>query len=202
VIDIASFHAFSLIGTRDAMTLQTQVLAHFASKQIHLSNAFISALLNSVHPPPTTINPALLASFHTSFLNSSLLQSTAAQSHLPLSLPSEHNISLPGPTLVQVIHVQDIGSSRLAQLEALEKAITEAGPQGRRVVNLPADEEGYDDPTQNGTNEGLSAGKSICKVLLEDGRGERVYGMEAKPIEGIKVGMPLGCKVFSCNRTG
>lgn len=181
------------------MTFQTQVLAHFASKQIHLSNTFISALLNSIHPPPTTMNPALLASFHTSFLNSSLLQSAAAQSQLPFSLPSEHNISLPGPTLVQVIHVQDIGTSRLAQLEALEKAITEAGPQGRRVVDLPDDEEGDDNPTQNGTNEGLSVGKSICKVLLEDGRGERVYGMEVKPIEGIKVGMSLGCKVFLCN---
>ena len=88
----------------------------------------------------------------------------------------------------------DIGTSRLAQLEALEKAITEAGPQGRRVVDLPVDEEGEEQPMQNGV-EGLSVGKSVCKVLLEDGRGERVYGMEVKPIEGIKVGMSLGCKV-------
>ena len=93
--------------------------------------------------------------------------------------------------------MQDIGTSRLAQLEALEKAITEAGPQGRRVVDLPVDEEGEEQPMQNGGIEGLSVGKSVCKVLIEDGRGERVFGMEVKPIEGIKVGMSLGCKVCS-----
>lgn len=84
----------------------------------------------------------------------------------------------------------------MAQLEALEKALNEQGPQGRRVIGLPPEDEGEDNPTQNGSlSEGLSLGKSICKVLLEDGRGERVYGMEVKPLEGIQVGMQLGCKV-------
>jgi RecQ mediated genome instability protein len=183
------------IVNRNVMSLQTQVLAHFASKQLHLSNTYISALVNSIHPLPITVSPALLANFHTSFLNSSLKQSASPQSFLPPSVPNQHGVSISGPTLVQIIHVQDIGTSRLAQLEALEKSITEAGPQGRRVVDLPADEEADDNPMANGTNEGLSVGKSICKVLLEDGRGERVYGMEVKPIEGIKVGMSLGCKV-------
>ena len=91
--------------------------------------------------------------------------------------------------------MQDIGTSRLAQLEALEKAINDAGPQGRRVVDLPAEEEREG---EEATAEGLNVGKSVCKLLLEDGKGERAYGMEVKPIEGIKVGMSLGCKVFSC----
>ncbi len=177
------------------MSLQTQVLAHFASKQIHLSNTFISSLLNALHPPPLTLTPALLANFHTSFLLSALQQSVSPQSYLPLSIPTQHNITIPGPILAQIIHVQDIGTSRLAQLEALEKAETEKGPQGRRVVDIPAEGEGDDNPVQDGSNEGLSVGKSICKVLLEDGRGERVYGMEVKPIDNIKVGTHLGCKV-------
>lgn len=180
------------------MSLQTQALAHFASKQIHLSNTFISSLLNALHPRPLTLTPAVLANFHTAFLLSSLQQSASPQFYLPHSIPTQHNITLPGPTLVQIIHVQDIGTSRLAQLEALEKAETERGPQGRRVVDLPADGEGEDNPGQNDLNEVLSVGKSICKVLLEDGRGERVYGMEVKPIDNIKVGMHLGCKVSSC----
>jgi hypothetical protein len=89
---------------------------------------------------------------------------------------------------VQVVHVQDIGTSRLAQLEALEKAITEAGLQGRRVVDLPVDEEGEEQPMQNGGIERLSVGKSVCKVLVEDGRGEIVFGMLLR-------GLKLGCKV-------
>jgi hypothetical protein len=182
-------------SVNDAMSVQIQVLTHFASKQLHLSPNYISTLLASIHPPPTTVTPHLLANLHASFLNTALQQSAAPQSFLPRSVSSQHNISIPGPTLVQIIHVQDIGTSRLAQLEALEKAITEAGPQGRRVIDLPADEEGDDNNVANGPNEEINVGKSICKILVEDGSGERVYGMEVKPIEGIKVGMSLGCKV-------
>jgi RecQ-mediated genome instability protein 1 len=119
------------------MSVQTQVLAHFTSKQLHLSPTYISNLLNSIHPPPATISPPLLAKLHSAFLNSALQQIAAPQSFLPRSIPTQHNTSIPGPVLVQIIHVQDIGTSRLAQLEALEKAITEAGPQGHRVVDLP-----------------------------------------------------------------
>jgi len=76
--------------------------------------------------------------------------------------------------------------------------MNERGPQGRRVVDLPNEEEGDENGAQNGGNEGLSVGKSMCKVLFEDGKGERVYGMEVKQIEEIKVGMPLGTKVSPC----
>lgn len=185
------------------MALQAQVLAHFASKQLHLSPTYISRLIANLDPPVT---PAVLAQLHTSLLNSSLQQSAAPQSYLPPNIATQHNVSIPGPTLVQVIHVQDIGKSRIAQLEALEKAIEEAGPEGRRVVELPAEEDdegGNENAAQNGANnEGINVGKSICKVLLEDGRGERVYGMEVKAIEGIKVGMSLGCKVPLHVKTG
>lgn len=185
------------------MALSNQVLAHFASKQLHLSPTYISTLIASLHAP---LSAGVLANLHTTFLTSSLQQSAAQQSYFPPAIATQHNTMIPGPTLVQVIHVQDIGKSRIAQLEALEKAIEEAGPEGRRVVELPA-EEGEDGENenlpaaQNGVNEGISVGKSICKVLLEDGRGERVYGMEVKPIEGIKVGMSLGCKVQSLMTT-
>lgn len=181
------------------MSLQTQTLAHFATKQIHLSQTYIAALIAPLHPPLT---PALLANLHTSFLNSSLQQSAAPQSYLPPNIATQHNAPLTGPTLVQVIHVQDIGKSRVAQLEALEKAIEEAGPEGRRVAELPAEEQEQEDGDRDRDEENdhgrltVGGGKSICKLLLEDGRGTRVYGMETKPIEGVKVGMSLGCKVL------
>lgn len=180
------------------MALQTQVLAHFASKQQHLSPTYIISILNAIHPPPTNCTPALLTTVQNAFLQSPLQQSAAPQSCLPTGIPNKHNITVPGPTLVQIIHVQDIGLSRIAQLEALEKWMNERGPQGRRVVDLPNEEEGDENGAQNGGNEGLSVGKSMCKVLFEDGKGERVYGMEVKQIEEIKVGMPLGTKVSPC----
>jgi hypothetical protein len=175
--------------------LPAQAVLHFASKQLSLSQTFLSALLTSIQPRPLTLTPPILATLHNAFLNSSLQQSSSPEGYLPASIPSQHNTSIAGPALVQIIHVQDIGTSRLAQLDALEKALLEAGPQGLRVVDLPADDDG-DAVPQNGVANGLNVGKSVCKVLLEDGRGQRVYGMEVKPIESIKVGMSLGCKVF------
>src|ERR1700737_4804340 len=179
-----------------AMSLPTQAVAHFASKQLAISQTFLTALLTAVQLPPATLTAPILTTLHTAFLNSTLQQSSSQQAYLPVSITTQHNLSIPGPSLVQIVHVQDIGTSRLAQLEALEKAILEAGPQGLRVVDLPADENGEDVPPLNGATGRLSLGKSICKVLLEDGQGQRVYGMEVKSIEGIKVGMPLGCKVL------
>jgi RecQ-mediated genome instability protein 1 len=178
------------------MALQTQVLAHFASKQLHLSPTYVASVLNAIHPNPTSCTPTVLTAVQNAFLQSALQQSAAPPSCLPIGLPAKHNITLPGPALVQVIHVQDIGLSRIAQLEALEKWANERGPRGLRVIDIPNEEDGEENGTANGDNEELSMGKSMCKVLLEDGKGDRVYGMEIKPIDEIKVGMPLGTKVF------
>jgi len=183
------------IARRANNAMAAQILAHFASKHILLSERFIATLLTSIHPPPSTITPALLSTINTSFLNNPLHTSAAPESFLPANLPQKHNITITGPALVQTIHVEDIGLSRLAQLEALEKAVTERGPQGLRVVDLPADEEGEEGPVASSAAEGIAIGKSMCKVVLEDGNGQRVYAMEVKPIEGIKVGMSLGAKV-------
>lgn len=177
------------------MSLQTQILAHFASKNIHLSPGYIATLVSSIHPSPTTCTPALFATVENAFLQSPLQQCSAPQSYLPIGLPNKHNITVPGPTLVQIIYVRDIGASRLTQLEALEKWLNEKGPQGRRVVDLPNEDDGEENGVPNDMQEGPTVGKNMCKVLLEDGQGERVYGMEIKSIEEIRVGMPLGCKV-------
>ena len=83
----------------------------------------------------------------------------------------------------------------MAQLDALEKWMIEKGPQARRVVGLPVDAEEQDEEDTNSDKDAI-VGKSMCKVLLEDGRGERCYGIEVKSIEEIRVGMSLGCKVF------
>jgi RecQ mediated genome instability protein len=196
IISLGTRLHFAFVCINNAMAgLPAQAVLHFASKQLSVSQTFLSALLTSIEPRPLTLTPPIFATLHTAFLNSSLQQSSSPEGYLPASIPSQHNTSITGPALVQIIHVQDIGTSRLAQLDALEKALLEAGPQGLRVVDLPADDDGEDATPQNGVVNGLNVGKSICKVLLEDGRGQRVYGMEVKPIEGIKVGMSLGCKV-------
>jgi len=179
----------------DVMTLCAEAVRHFASKQISLSEAFIASTLSRIQPPPRALTPTVIGKLHSSFLDSPLQQTCTHNSYLPDQLNAKHGTSIPGPSLVQVIHVEDVGTGRLAQLEAMDKALSDAGPQGRRVVGLPPIEDDENTEAGRDTVEGLNVGKSICKLLLEDGRGERVYGMEVKAIEEVRVGMPLGCKV-------
>src|ERR1700738_4046597 len=120
------------------MSLPTQAVAHFASKQLAISQTFLTALLTAVQLPPATLTAPILATLHTAFLNSTLQQSSSQQTYLPVSITTPHILSIPGPSLDQSVHVQDIGTNSLAQLEALKKAILEAGHQDLRIVDLPA----------------------------------------------------------------
>jgi hypothetical protein len=176
------------------MTMQTQILNHFASRQQHLSPNFIASILQSIRPTPTTCTPSLLSRIQSVFYEAPLSQSAATTSYLPPNIIEKHNIAIPGPILVEIIHVQDIGLSRIAQLEALEKWENEHGPQGRQVVDLPPTEQD-DDVGETVSAKDSSIGKGMCKVLFEDGGGQQCYGMEVKPIDEVRVGMALGCKV-------
>jgi RMI1, N-terminal OB-fold domain len=175
--------------------LQAQILNHFVSKHQNLSSTFITSALDSIRPAPTTCSPPLLSKIQSIFFATPLQQSAAPTSYLPGAITEKHNITIPGPTLVQILHVQDIAISRIAQLDALEKWQLERGPQGRRVVDLPPAEQEEEAPGETGKGKDIPIGKGMCKVLLEDGGGQRCYGMEVKSIDELRVGMALGAKV-------
>lgn len=93
--------------------------------------------------------------------------------------------------VVQVLNVEDMSKSRWEQIEAIEALERGEGTKGREIIRVAAPEEGTDDP---GTI-GLRIGGGPHKLLLQDTRGERVYGIELKNVEGVGVGMSIGCKV-------
>jgi len=93
--------------------------------------------------------------------------------------------------VVQVLNVEDMSKSRWEQIEAIEALERGEGTKGREIIRVAAPEEGTDDP---GTS-GLRIGGGSHKLLLQDTRGERAYGIELKSVEGVGVGMSIGCKV-------
>ena len=96
---------------------------------------------------------------------------------------------LPGPIAVQVLDVEDMSQSRWEQIEAIEALERGEGTKGREIVRVVASVEGGE--------EAVVAAKAggPHKVLLQDARGVRVYGVELRDVEGVGLAMSMGCKM-------
>ncbi|MCJ1415110.1 hypothetical protein MMC32_001441 [Xylographa parallela] len=108
--------------------------------------------------------------------------------------PDVHNMDLPsrqlpGPIVVQVLDIEDMSKSRWEQIEAIEALERGEGTKGREVVRVVAAVEGSEDAVA-----GAKAG-GPHKVLLQDARGVRVYGMEVREVEGVGLAMSVGSKM-------
>ncbi|KAK5010801.1 hypothetical protein LTR28_007678 [Elasticomyces elasticus] len=91
---------------------------------------------------------------------------------------------------VELLDVEDVGRSRWGQVKALEALERGEGNKGREVVCVvpgEGEEEGEATAVQ-------SAGPH--KVVLQDARGTRAYGVEVGAVEGVRVGMNIGSKVL------
>ncbi len=90
-----------------------------------------------------------------------------------------------------MLGVEDMGKSRWEQVEAMEALERGEGTKGREIIRVAAPEDGTDDPVASG----LGKGGGPHKLLLQDTRGERVYGIELKSVKGVGLGMSIGCKI-------
>lgn len=100
---------------------------------------------------------------------------------------------LSGPIVVQVLNIEDMSKSRWQQIEAIEALERGEGTQGRQIVRVVPGEDG-EDPSRG-------AGKSFGphKVLLQDAKGARIFGIELKDVEGISLSMSIGSKMVLRN---
>jgi len=98
-----------------------------------------------------------------------------------------------GPIAVQVIAVEDMSKSRWEQIEAIEALERGEGTKGREIIRVAAPED-RDDAGGN-----VQKGGGPHKLLLQDATGRRVYGIELKALEGVGLGMSIGCKMVLRN---
>lgn len=171
--------------------------------------ASITSFLASKNLPPTTewlrsfmpsirLNTPIIALQKTALfrmLASDITQSvnaSAATSFFPpgVSNPEEREKRLSGPIAVQISDVEDIGRSRWSQVEAIEAQERGEMTKGREVIRV-VDDETNTDP--NATAENTSSGPH--KLLLQDTKGTKVYGLELEAVNGINVQMNIGSKL-------
>lgn len=100
---------------------------------------------------------------------------------------------LSGSIAVQVLAIEDMSKSRWEQIEAIEALERGEGTKGREIIRVAAAE----DDDSAGAAVQKSGGPH--KLLLQDAAGKRVYGIELKGLEGVGLGMSIGCKVVLKN---
>ena len=179
-------------------TLSSQITSQLINtKSLTPSPTWLTVFLTSQRPstPLPALTQTALFRLLASDITTSLLSSPTT-----CFPPDIHNANiqerkLAGPIAVQVLSVEDMSKSRWEQIEAIEAIERGEGTKGREIIRVAAAaEEGGED------NENVKRdGGGTHKLALQDAKGTRVYGIELKGVEGVGLGMSMGCKMVLRN---
>ncbi|KAL6721244.1 hypothetical protein ACLMJK_000346 [Lecanora helva] len=169
----------------------TQLSTHLSStKNLTPTPTWLTTFLTTQRP--STPLPALIQTATFRLLASDITTSLSpsASTCLPTDV-NNVNIKerkLAGAITVQVLGVEDMSKSRWEQIEAIEALERGEGTKGREIIRVVAAEEGEGD-------DGAQKSGGPHKLLLKDAAGKRAYGIELRAVEGVGLGMSIGCKV-------
>ena len=176
--------------------LATQISAQLTStKCLTPTQNWLSAFILTQRPaiPLPALTQTALFRLLASDITTTLLSSASN------CFPSDvHNATIKerrvnGPIVAQVLGVEDMSRSRWEQVEAIEALERGEGTKGREIIRVPPPEEDAE------TNAKLNRGGGPHKLLLQDVKGTRAYGIELKGVEGVGLGMSIGCKLVLKN---
>ena len=146
---------------------------------------------------PSTPIPVLLSSATFRLLASDITQCLEPLPHmcLPLDIenPQIRERRVLGPIVLQVLSVEDMSKSRWQQIEAIEALERGEGTKGREIIRVVT--------AEDGDNGAQSAEKSNGphKLLLQDTKGAKVFGVEWKEVQGVGLSMNIGAKLVLKN---
>lgn len=142
---------------------------------------------------------------------------------LPVDIPDPavKERRIPGPVPVQVLDIDDIGTSLWSQIEAIERVERGEAVRGREIVRTVnvGDDDNNNVAEGNGSGTAASgnttsntghhpdpglgeASSGPHRLMLQDAAGTRVVAIELKPVEGVAIGkLPIGAKMVLRNAT-
>ena len=183
---------------------------------LSVNHTWLAAILPTTRTPPPPV-PSLISTAHFRLLASDFtisLSTTNASTLLPVDVndPNVKERKTAGGVPVQVLDIEDIGTSRWSQIEAIERVERGEEVRGREVIRtLPAEAgEGPGDnpaPASAAGGAGKSAGPH--KYLLQDARGTKVVAFEKVRVprlglgdDGVSIGMKIMLKTGCVVRRG
>lgn len=180
------------------------ILRNFSTNySLHIRPTYLQTLLSSLSSQrqiPT--GPALFGWLKFRILSSDITESL--QPHANLCFPVNitdgdvQSTVLPGPVAVQVTGIEDMGTSKINQIDRIEMSERGEIMKGKEVIRLVPEEEGGDGGEGGfvGRPPVVAAKTGPHKLLVEDAGGRGVYGIELHDVQGIQVDMPMGTKVL------
>ncbi|CZT23243.1 uncharacterized protein RCC_08954 [Ramularia collo-cygni] len=175
-------------------TLATSIHDALAAKHIAPTQQWLQNLMPSVNanvPLAATQKTALFRLLNTDFTTT--LQSSA-QNCFPAGItnPASQEQKIRGPIPVQVLDIQDVGRSSWSQVEAIEMEERGELRKGSEIIRVTEDDEDNTDPNASAAR----AAAGPHKLLLQDAKGNKVYGFELEAIDGVGPAMSIGAKLI------
>ena len=198
---------------------QSHITDHLSSKSLPVSHAWLTDFLStqrvSTTPLSSLTRTALFRILSSDFTKSLSSQNPTNLLPTDISDPTVKERRLAGPVPLQILDIEDIGTSLWSQVEAQERIERGEQQRGREVIRTVTRDPGGGDlgegtanpaasgsnatPTARSTASGISS-YGPHRLVLEDAKGTKVVGMELKRIEGIGVEkLSIGAKLVLKN---
>ncbi|KAL1983125.1 hypothetical protein VTN96DRAFT_455 [Rasamsonia emersonii] len=209
-------------------TPEQHIKAHLLSKSLPVSPSWLSNFLASTsqqqqRAPISALTQTALFRILASNFTVSLSTSTPS-ALLPgnISDPAIKERRIPGPVPVQVLDIEDIGTSLWSQVEAIERIERGETVRGKAIVrnvnvdkrndqgtesSSSSDQTTARNPSRTSSNANADSGNNSGnasngphRLVLQDAAGTKVIALELKPVEGIAIGkLPIGAKLLLKN---
>uniref|UniRef100_A0A093VD33 RecQ-mediated genome instability protein 1 n=1 Tax=Talaromyces marneffei PM1 TaxID=1077442 RepID=A0A093VD33_TALMA len=169
------------------------------TKSLPVSTAWISNFLASISqnqqraPPSALAQTALFRILTTDFTKT--LSTSMPSTVLPreISDPSIKERRISGPVPVQVLDIEDIGSSMWSQVEKIEQVERGETIRGREIVrNVNVD----DADNNNASRSTPNTTNGPHRLILQDAAGTKIVALEYQDINGISIEkLSIGAKL-------
>lgn len=201
------------------MTHRDQIAAHIqGSKSLAVSPDWLDSFLTSSGPsnrniPISALTQTALFRVLASDFRDSLSKTPASLLPVDIADPNVQERRLQGSIPVQVLDIEDIGTSLWSQIEAIERVERGEAIRGREIVRTIAaleDNEitgtGNTHTSNNATggnaNASGSSGFGPHRLIVQDAAGTKAVGIEMQRIEGVSIEkLPIGAKLMLRNAT-
>ncbi|GKZ28900.1 hypothetical protein AbraIFM66950_001524 [Aspergillus brasiliensis] len=185
----------------------TQITTHLlTTKSLPVSPTWLTTFLTTTTTstsrtiPLSALTQTALFRILTSDIRDSLSTSNPS-TLLPIDIfdPTIQERRLSGPIPLQVLDIEDIGTSLWSQVEAIERVERGEAIRGREIVRtVNVGEDNEDGGAANNNVKATDAGSSNGphRLILQDAAGTKAVGIEFAKVNGIGLGkLAIGAKV-------
>ncbi|CAI7590320.1 unnamed protein product [Penicillium palitans] len=188
------------------MTSPDQIAAQILStKSLSVAQPWLNAFLSSSSTAQRNIPPSALAKTAIFRLLASDVKESLSKHRscvLPVDIhdPTVQERRLQGSIPVQVLDIEDIGTSLWSQIEAIERVERGEAIRGREIVRTIAVGEDPEATENNRANNNPANGAASAsgnsgygphRLILQDAAGTMAVGVEMQPLEKLAIGAKL-----------